>query len=90
MERELANVYYDYSYSYRKLGEFEKAIDYAKKNYNVYTKMKDIYGKQNAAQQLASTYKLKGDYKNALLYLEEHFQLYDSLRKSKILRKSQS
>jgi signal transduction histidine kinase len=81
MERDLANVYYDYSLSYNKLGEYDIAIEYLKKNYDEYNKMKDIFGQQDAAQQLATTYKSKGDYKNALLYSEKHFLLYDSLRK---------
>jgi len=81
MERDLANVYYDYSLSYNKLGEYDIAIEYLKKNYDEYNKMKDIFGQQDAAQQLATTYKSKGDYKNALFYSEKHFLLYDSLRK---------
>jgi signal transduction histidine kinase len=81
MERDLANVYYDFSLSYNKLGEYDIAIEYLKKNYDEYNKMKDIFGQQDAAQQLATTYKSKGDYKNALLYSEKHFLLYDSLRK---------
>jgi signal transduction histidine kinase len=81
MERDLANVYYDYSLSYNKLGEYDIAIEYLKKNYDEYNKMKDIFGQQDAAQQLATTFKSKGDYKNALLYSEKHFLLYDSLRK---------
>ena len=82
-ERELANVYYDYSYSYIEMGDFDKAIDYAKRNHTIYVNLKDIISQQSASKQLAEIYKKKGDYKNALLYHEQFFQLYDSIRKTK-------
>jgi len=71
--------YYNLGELYTKTGNYEKAIRYYKKDYELSLEINDLSEQKDALKGLINVFKIKNDYKNLAEYFEKYLLVKDSI-----------
>jgi len=78
-EKVIAGIYYDLGTIVRRLGEWDRAIEYYAKNLEISEKLGDVHVMASTYNNLGVIYDSKGEWDRAIEYYEKSLEIFEKL-----------